>query len=64
MATTETELEMVQRHIRQGTAHVSRQREIIIELAARGQSTDFAESLLLNFEDCMDSHQERLARLI
>lgn len=60
----ETELEMVQRHVRQGERHVLRQREIIVELALRNQPTELAETLLANFEDCLLAHQDHLSRLI
>ena len=64
MVAPETELAMVQRHVRQGERRVSRQREIIAEIAFRMQSTRFAKTLLINFENCLDGHKEHLARLI
>ena len=64
MPAAETQLEMVQRHVCQGTKRVTRQRVIITELAERKQPTDLAESLLADFENCLDAHKNRLARLI
>jgi len=64
MVATETELEMVQRHIRQGERHVSRQHEIIAELTLRNQPTWLAESLLLDFQDVLRAHQDHLGRII
>ena len=64
MNPVETELEMAQRHVRQGERHVSRQRELIAEISSRMQSTDLAEALLIDFENCLHSHNDHLARLI
>ena len=60
----ETELEMVQRHVRQGERHVSRQLEIIAEMMLREQPTGLAESLLFSFEKSLRAHQDHLAELI
>ena len=64
MALGETELEMVERHIRQGERHVSRQHEIIAEMDCRGQWTGVAEDLLLNFEFCLRGHKAHLEQII
>ena len=45
MRVGETELEMVQRHVRQGEKHVSRQLEIIADMEFRNQWTGVAEDL-------------------
>jgi len=63
MADKETELEMVQRHVREGEAHVERQREIVAELRARGDRTDLAVALLAEFEDMLRQHRAHLARV-
>ena len=63
MGDGETELEMVQRHIREGYAHVARQREIIAELRASGHSVDLAEALLVTFLTAQASHEDHLARI-
>jgi hypothetical protein len=42
VAKGETELQMVQRHVREGEAHVQRQREIVTEMWERGAPTDIA----------------------
>lgn len=59
----ETELEMVQRHVREGEIHVKRQREIIIEIQERGGPTEVALKLLDNFEGLQREHNAHLARL-
>lgn len=60
----ETEQEMVQRHVRQGERHVSRQLEIIAEMTFRKQSTGLAERLLFGFERSLRAHQDHLAELV
>lgn len=64
MSFSETELELVQRHIQQGMKHVSRQRRIINELAGHKHPTDVAERILVSFEECLDAHRSHLDRLI
>ncbi|TNC69471.1 hypothetical protein [Rubellimicrobium roseum] len=63
MADHETELEMVQRHVREGEAHVKRQREIVAELRERGHPTDVAIALLAEFEDLLRQHKAHLVRI-
>ncbi len=63
MAEDETELEMVQRHVREGEAHVERQREIVAEVQARGEPTEMAVTLLAEFEDLLRLHKAHLARV-
>ena len=60
----ETELEMVQRHVRQGEEHVLRQCEIIAHLEFQKLPTDLAESLLFNFGETLRAHEDHLERLI
>lgn len=52
---------MANRHIREGEAHVSRQREIIAQLQRDGHATATAESLLSEFETTLDEHKEHKA---
>ena len=59
----ETELEMVQRHVRQGERHVSRQLEIIADMQLRKQSTSSAENLLFNFDRSLRAHKVHLEQL-
>ena len=59
----ETELEMVQRRVRQGEKHVARQVAIIAQKTLQKQSTDLAEELLLSFEWIQQAHQDHLDRL-
>ena len=63
MAEDETELEMVQRHVREGEAHVARQREIVVELRERGDPTEMALALLAEFEDLLHQHKAHLIRI-
>ena len=64
MGTIETELEMVERHVREGERHVSRQREIVRELFDHNHPTQLAEQLLVAFEQTLLDHRAHLARLI
>lgn len=63
MRTGETELEMAQRHVREGEAHVLRQREIVAELPADSDLRLMAETLLDELEDVLRQHKAHLARL-
>ncbi|MDW6020199.1 hypothetical protein SAZ10_00315 [Mesorhizobium sp. BAC0120] len=63
MTTSETELEMVERHIREAERHVLRQRQIIEELYEGHHSTALAEQLLTEFEQNLRDHRAHLARL-
>ena len=63
MTTGETNLEMVQRHVRQGEKHVSRQLEIIAEMQLRKQPTGSAENLLFNFDRSPRAHKAHLEQL-
>ena len=60
----ETELEMVERHVREGEKHVSRQLEIIADMQLRKQPTGAAESLLFNFDKSLRAHKDHLELLI
>lgn len=60
----ETEIEMVQRHIRQAEKHVSRQLEIIAAMTLRKQPIGLAEKLLFNFERSLRGHRDHLDQLI
>jgi hypothetical protein len=63
MAMHETELEMVQRHVREGEARVARQREIVLGLLDGSDLRQLAESLLLILEESLWLHHTHLARL-
>ena len=63
MAGHETELEMVRRHIREGEAHVTRQREIVAVLLDGSNLRQLAEALLLGLEESLWLHHVHLARL-
>jgi hypothetical protein len=63
VATTETELEMVTRHVREGERHVLRQREIVRDLLDRHHPTALAEQLLVEFEQTLVDHRAHLTRL-
>lgn len=63
MASSETELEMLNRHIRMGARHISRQREIIDRLTELGAPAQQAIELLELFEVTQAlhiAHRERL----
>lgn len=59
----ETELEMVQRHVREGGGQVQRQSELLARLQERGAPTDMAVILLEQFEDTQRLHKAHLTRL-
>jgi hypothetical protein len=59
----ETELEMVERHVREGERHVARQREILAELGRDGHPTAVARDLLILFEWTLAQHLEHLDKL-
>lgn len=61
--TSETELQMVQRHVREGNSILVRQRAVIDRLQAGGFATDQAEALLLNFRISQSLHEKHLRRL-
>ena len=63
MSEFETELEMVRRHVREGTAHVTRQRQIVADFQEHGFPTRLARALLSDFEATLDEHQRHLVRL-
>lgn len=60
---SEGELEMVQRHVREGERHLAHQRQMVDWLADRRCATDEAERLLANFEDLQRLHCDHLAAL-
>jgi hypothetical protein len=62
MSAEESELEMVRRHVREGTGHVANQRALIIRLWEHCLPTAEAEALLANFEDLQGQHEAHLAR--
>jgi hypothetical protein len=59
----ETELEMVHRHISEGIAGITRQRDIIARLESAGNSTEISERLLALYERVQLCHEAHLARL-
>ena len=63
MRVGETELEMVQRHVREGEIIVSRQHDLIADLKLRKMPIDQAEKLLFNFETTLLAHHDHLYRL-
>ena len=63
MTLNETELEMVERHVREGNRHIENQRRIVAYLRQAGWPTELAEQLLSNLEDIQTMHLEHLARI-
>lgn len=63
MGAEETELEMVQRHVREGEGLVTRQRALIARLGASGLPTGEADRLLDEFEEMQRLHEDHLARI-
>lgn len=60
---SESEVDMVLRHIREGEQHVTRQREIIAQLSGHHQSTDQAEDLLDLFLLTLAQHRAHFDRI-
>jgi hypothetical protein len=63
MGATETDLEMVQRHVREGEAHLANQRALIARLKVLELPTEEAEALLDTFEDMQRQHKAHLSRI-
>jgi hypothetical protein len=64
MAAGETELQMVQRHIREGADRIERQRVALARLRATGHpATKLAEALLVTLEAAQRQHEADLERL-
>jgi hypothetical protein len=59
----ETELQMAERHVREGRRHIARQKEIIQKLRSLGAPTDDAETLLAIFASLQKQHLAHVARL-
>ena len=59
----ETELEMVQRHVREGGGQVQRQSELLARLQEQGAPTAMAVILLEQFEDIQRLHKAHLTKL-
>ncbi|RWE26633.1 MAG: hypothetical protein EOS41_05735 [Mesorhizobium sp.] len=63
--TTETKLEMGERHVREGNARIARQRELIEELLHDGHRTEEARRVLQEFEAVqreLETHLDFLRR--
>lgn len=60
----ETELEMVQRHVRLGEEHVTKQLGIVAKLTENGRPTALALQLLFEFERSLTEHRNHLERLL
>ena len=60
----ETEIEMVERHIRGGEGHVARQREIVASLPPDSDLAETARQLLTLLEESLKNHREHLVRLL
>jgi len=59
----ETELELAERHVREGEANVAGQRGVVSLLNSVGQSTGRAERLLFSFELKLAASRDHLIRL-
>ncbi len=60
----ETDIEMVQRHVREGEGQVARQRELVDSLPLESELAETARALLAQFEDMQEMHRAHLARLL
>ncbi|RUW83521.1 MAG: hypothetical protein EOS71_27720 [Mesorhizobium sp.] len=62
---TETNLEIGERHVREGKARIARQRELIEQLSRDGHPTKKAETVLQEFEAVqqeLETHLDFLRR--
>ena len=59
----ESELDMVERHVRDGAAQVARQHQLVLRLSARGRDSDIAAGLLDVFQSIQAAHVAHLARI-
>lgn len=64
MTEHESELAMVQRHVREGKVAVERQRAVVADLQSSGSATELAVELLSQFEAIQAQHEAHLERLI
>ena len=63
MGAEETDLEMVQRHVREGEGHLANQRALIARLKTSGLPTDEAEAVLDVFKEVQRHHEAHCRRL-
>ncbi|AZO12913.1 hypothetical protein EN817_11335 [Mesorhizobium sp. M3A.F.Ca.ET.174.01.1.1] len=63
MPRRETQLEMAQRHVREGEERIARQRDLIERLAEHGHPTDEAVKMLQEFQAIQLEHITHLERL-
>jgi len=49
-------LELAERHVSEGAAHVEQQRQLVERLAHEGHYTDRSEAILAQFEDLLAMH--------
>jgi hypothetical protein len=63
MRSNETELEMAERHVREGSRHLKDQQDLIDWLYSRGYPTDLAETLMTLMEEVQQLHCDHVARL-
>ncbi|TGT46860.1 hypothetical protein EN812_05850 [Mesorhizobium sp. M4B.F.Ca.ET.169.01.1.1] len=59
----ESELEMVEGHVRLGRRHITRQYEIIEKFKSKGFPTDEAEEMLNTLLDLQRQHEAHLAHV-
>jgi hypothetical protein len=60
----ETEIEMAERHIREGEEHVAHQLDILARLPPSGELTEIARKSLADSEENLAAHRARLAHLL
>jgi hypothetical protein len=64
MPPSESELDMVCRHVAQGERHVALQEKILDHLHEIGGSTEIAEQLLVEFRSTLTAHRSHRDRLL
>ncbi|RUV93627.1 MAG: hypothetical protein EOQ55_13335 [Mesorhizobium sp.] len=61
MQRNETELEMVERHVRLGREHIARQNQIIVHFKDKGYPSEDAEDMLATLLGLQRQHEAHLA---
>ena len=59
----EADLQMAERHVRDGERHVANQREIVEHFLSQGYSTELAMRVLDNLEDLLAMHRKHLQHI-
>ncbi|HLG90214.1 MAG TPA: hypothetical protein VKZ79_23830 [Alphaproteobacteria bacterium] len=59
----ENDIEMAERHVREGIERVERQRSVVVRLRQKGFNADLAEALLSLLQDALSEQRLHLERM-